>query len=246
MGTAGAGSRLIVAARNLRGVRALTFDAFGSLLDGGPKDVYSIVASEVTQARAVIEDRILRSQWTEALDRHVRTDPFITHREVHSRALVEIFQRLGISRDIDGCLDRMDSAFKHARAYPEVRPVLQELEKEIPFAVISNTDTQPLLEALHRNGLDFTFVITSEEEQSYKPSLALFKRAIRYLGLPAANVLHVGDSYGEDIVGAAAAGVAAAFIARPGALREPPKDATPIAHDLNEVRDLIRRSWQVS
>lgn len=240
------GSRLVVARPNLRGARALTFDAFGSLLDGGPKDVFALLAHASKASKSALDDGALRDHWIRILDKHTRADPFQTYREVHARAFRELYDRLGIERDVDADVESADASFRRARAYPEVREILEDLEREVPVAVISNTDTHPLLEALHRNGLEFTFVITSEEEQFYKPSVALFRRAARYLGLPPENVLHVGDSYGEDVVGARAAGMTAAFIVRPGGLREPPQDGTPLLRDLGEVRELVRRSWTAS
>src|SRR5256885_413241 len=95
-------------------------------------------------------------------------------------------------------------------------------------------DTTPLLGALQRNGLTFTFIITSDEEQRYKPDPSLFQRAVRYLGLPAANVLHVGSSYAEDIVGASLTGMPALLMQRPGAPEEPRGEAQGTVHDLQD------------
>ena len=85
--------------------------------------------------------------------------------------------------------------------------------------------------------------MTSEEEQRYKPSRSIFERAIRYLGLPPANILHVGDSYLEDVVGPATVGMGSVLIRRSGASGDPPPKSTPIVSDLRDTREFVRRSW---
>jgi len=93
-------------------------------------------------------------------------------------------------------------------------------------------------------GLSFTFVITSEEEQRYKPAPSIFQRAIRYLGLPAENILHVGDSFEEDVVGASAVGMGSLLIQRSGRSKDPVPKGTKVVRNLGEVRDFVRRSWE--
>src|SRR3989442_4867141 len=107
-------------------------------------------------------------------------------------------------------------------------------------------NTPALWAALQGTVPTSTFITTSEEEQRYKPALPVFKRAVRYWGLPASNVLHVGGSYAEDIVGASLAGMPSLLMQRPGAPEEPRGEATGTVHDLEQVRDFIRSSWKGS
>lgn len=155
-----------------------------------------------------------------------------------------MFTHFGISGDIDGSIDKAFDEYRRVKAYPEVPSVLRQLEGEVAMAVVSNMDTMLLLQALQNNGLSFTFVIASEEEQRYKPSASIFQRAIRYLGLPASNILHVGDSYDEDVVGAAAVGMGSILIQRPNRPNDLPSAGGPVVHDLREVREFVRRSWE--
>jgi len=182
--------------------------------------------------------------WRRALRTAYETDPFIAFREVHRKVFQEMFTHFGISDDVDGSIDEAFDEYRRVKAYPEVPSVLRQLESEVAMALVSNMDTMLLLEALQKNGLSFTFVIASEEEQRYKPSAPIFQRAIRYLGLPASNILHVGDSYDEDVVGAAAVGMGSILIQRPDRFNSPPSTQGPVVHDLREVRDFVRRSWE--
>jgi len=239
---AGSGTRFVVAPKNLRGYRGLSLDAFGALLQGGPDTVPQVLVRLLAEHGKPV-DRVAHDLWRKSLHTQYAADPFVAFREAHRRAFDEWFTRFGIRGDVDACIDEAFDEYRHVQAYPEVHAVLQEFERDVPMAIVSNMDTMVLLDALHNNGLSFTFIVTSEEEQRYKPSRSIFQRAIRYLGLPPENLLHVGDSYIEDVVGSTSVGMGSVLLRRPGASGDPPPKSTPIVSDLREVREFVRRSW---
>ena len=242
MASVAGGSRLLVAPRNLRGFRGLTVDGYGALLRGGPNILPAIFARLFRDAGRM-PDPAAENVWRRALRTHFAADPFIAFREVHRKVFPELFKQFGLTGDLEECIDEAFDGYRRVEAYPDVKSTLERLETEVPLAVVSNMDTMLLLQALHHNGLSFTFVVTSEEEQRYKPSPSIFQRAVRYLGLPAANILHVGDSYIEDVVGATSVGMGAVLLERGGLSRDPPPKSTPVVSDLRAVREFIRRSW---
>ena len=239
-------TRLVVAEGNLRGFRGLTVDAFGCLLRGGPGQLPNAMRKIVGAREETRNVQSPEDLWRDTFRRYIRANPFLSFREVHRRTIQDFFKALGISEDVDGSIDAAFDEYRSSSAYPEVSAVLRDVEQEVPVAVVSNMDTTALLGALQRNGLTFTFIITSDEEQRYKPDPSLFQRAVRYLGLPAANVLHVGSSYAEDIVGASLTGMPALLMQRPGAPEEPRGEAQGTVHDLQQVNDFIRNSWKES
>ena len=239
-------TRLVVAESNLRGFRGLTVDAFGCLLRGGPGQLPNALRKIVGGREANRNVRSLNDFWRDTVRKHIRASPFLSFREVHRKTIQDLFKILGISNDVDGCIDATFDDYRSSSAYPEVSAALRDLEQEVPVAVVSNMDTTALLGALQRNGLTFTFIITSDEEQRYKPDPSLFQRAVRYLGLPAANVLHVGSSYAEDIVGASLTRMPSLLMQRPGAPEEPRGEAKGTVQNLEQVRDFIQGSWKGS
>jgi 2-haloalkanoic acid dehalogenase type II len=240
-------TRMVVAKANLRGYRGITFDAFGSLLDGGPSQLPSSLVRIAEDEGALLDRRVLANLWEETYRTYVRAEPFLTFREVHRRTFADVFKELGIADGVEALIDATFDEYRTAKAYAEVSGVLHDLERDVPLAVVSNMDTRILLEALQANRLAFTFVITSEEEQRYKPDASLFRRAVRYLGLPPEHVLHVGSSYAEDVLGASSIGMASVLIGRTGGSDMTPKgEAKAKVRDLGEVRDFVRNSWQES
>jgi len=202
------------------------------------------VLQRLVSDRGRAPDPSAQGVWRRALRTAYEADPFIAFREVHRKVFQEMFTHFGISGEVDGSIDEAFDEYRRVKAYPEVPSVLRQLEGEVAMAVVANMDTKLLLEAFQNNGLSFTFVIASEEEQRYKPSASIFQRAIRYLGLPASNILHVGDSYDEDVVGAAAVGMGSIRIQRPDRPSNHPSTQGPVVHDLREVREFVRRSWE--
>ncbi|HDJ26087.1 MAG TPA: HAD family hydrolase [Candidatus Bathyarchaeota archaeon] len=101
---------------------------------------------------------------------------------------------------------------------PGAREVVELLSKRYALGVISNAITtwpRAFLEAVGLAGC-FKFIIISCEAGWRKPSRAIFKLALKELGLAAEQVVHVGDSPSEDIVGAKRTGMKAILVLREG------------------------------
>ncbi|MCI4347840.1 MAG: HAD family hydrolase, partial [Thermoplasmata archaeon] len=239
------GARLVLAESNLRGIKGLTLDAYGALLEGGPDRVPSALSRLLQDRGTPLDRNVLGELWRNRLRKHLRSEPFLTFREVHRRAFKEVFKTMGIGSDVEAYVESTFEEYRTARAYPDVLTAVRDLEQEVPIAVVSNMDTSALLAALLANHLSFTFVVTSDEEQRYKPDPALFRRAVRYLGLPAEHVLHVGNMYAEDIIGASSAGMRSLLIQRDtGSDAQPIGTAAGRVENLTQVRNYIRKSWE--
>jgi putative hydrolase of the HAD superfamily len=112
----------------------------------------------------------------------------------------------------------------HFRAFPDARPALQAArERGLRVVVASNWDVS-LHDVLARLGLDawLTGIVTSAEAGARKPAPDVFARALEIAGVGAAEAVHVGDSFDEDVLGARRAGIAAVLIVR--------ADAAPGVH----------------
>ncbi len=72
-----------------------------------------------------------------------------------------------------------------------------------------------------------------------KPALAAFVEAIRRLGTRPDRTVLVGDDLRCDIAGARAAGLAAIWLAGPGAMVEPPPEADHVVRSLREVPGIV-------
>jgi len=210
-------------------IRAITFDAFGTIVDTG-QDALIRISDRIVRDHGL---EVTAAGFLERWDRYffgIDHDPFLTLAEATEVSLVRAFQEFEVEADSGPYVDLLQREWREARPYPEVSGVLEALDG-MPRAVISNADDAMLREILARARFEFDAVVTSEACRSYKPASEIFGVAMRELGVAPAEVLHVGDSLQADVGGAKRLGMAAGWVNRAGA-PAPPGGPTP---------DLVRR-----
>jgi putative hydrolase of the HAD superfamily len=147
--------------------------------------------------------------------------------------------------DADLLVDDLYTATKSFRleAYPEVPDVVAALRRTgIKLAVCSNWDWH-LDRALAQAGLDglFDVVVTSARAGSRKPHPRIFRHTLDACGVEAQRAVFVGDSWGPDVEGPAAAGMRPVHLWRPewDGEREPPPPLTDGIVRLPDLRGLV-------
>src|SRR2546428_6374702 len=173
-------------------VRAITFDAFGTLIDTGRDVLIRIARSVCEDQRPSLDAEALLATW----DRHffaAETAPFLTLAEITEDSLEKTFREYGIEATPVPYVDRLVALWREAKAYAEVPRILGALNG-VPRAVVSNADHEFLLDILERNGVRFDAVITSESAQTYKPPPRIFETALESLRVGPRDVVHAGDS----------------------------------------------------
>jgi putative hydrolase of the HAD superfamily len=154
--------------------------------------------------------------------------------------VAETFRPLGMPHPFDVFFDELYTLFADPavwRVYPEVFEVLHALKaRGLIMGVLSNWDIRlgPLLEGL---GLMpyFDHVVLSAVVGWEKPHQRIFESAIALAGVPADEILHVGDHYRQDVVGAQQAGIYAVWLRRRGA----EKADCPVISSLCELVTII-------
>ena len=117
--------------------------------------------------------------------------------------------------------------------HPDVRPALAALhDKGLRLGVISNWDDR-LRPLLSRLDLDCYFdpIIVSREVGLHKPNAKIFGMVAQAWGMPASDIIHVGDQVAADIEGARNAGFRALLVDR--------EKAPAKRGELRDLRQLI-------
>lgn len=126
------------------------------------------------------------------------------------------------------------------RPYDEVPRVLDRLrEQKIKTAIISNADsdvTQLCLKMGFAQHMDL--IVTSALVGWEKPDARTFHAALDPFGMPATNVIHVGDQPGSDVLGARAVGMAAALLDRYEQYPLEPENAVRVT-SLSQLANLV-------
>ena len=209
-------------------IRAVTFDAYGTLLRNEDLTVIPrrIVADH---GLSVSADDVLRT-WVDLYHEATQRAPFQTLREIEGHNMPRLLRRLGVVADAAPYVDLFFQVTTKVELYPEALEVLKALGP-VRSAIVSNADHEHV--AAWKFKWPVQFVLISEAVQAYKPDPLVFRRALQQLGLEPHEVLHVGDSDIDDVGGAKAAGLRVAWLNRNGRPRRPQVPAPDY-----EIRDL--------
>ncbi|MES2463252.1 MAG: HAD family hydrolase [Armatimonadota bacterium] len=143
------------------------------------------------------------------------------------------------------------SAFVSAMVLPPWLPtLLEDLSSRYRLCLISNYPlSTPIYQTLDRDNMRrfFDAVIVSADLGVIKPHPRLFAEARKGLGdVPAENVLHIGDDWDADILGAGQAGMQTVYTRQWRAITDKhyqTGDHPPLAEidDLRQLPDLLNR-----
>ncbi|MHC4820980.1 MAG: HAD-IA family hydrolase [Planctomycetota bacterium] len=211
-------------------MKAVFFDAGLTLLRANPSlgEVYTIVTRKFDREISPLDfDRAAEQAFHEvaAEHRHQGDEGLKTSEELertswigHARRVVDAIPEMA-GVEFDAWFDDLYEAFgspEHWVPFQDAAPALHGLkEMGLKLAVVSNWDQRlhPILEA---GGLTkwFDAVIVSSEVGWRKPHPAIFSAALEALDVAASDVIHVGDSRGDDVLGARMSGLTPYLIDR--------------------------------
>jgi len=225
-------------------VRAVSFDAGQTLveLDTG------MLAARLAGRGVAVSEAALDAALPTAWRRHeAAVAAGVRHpwRELMTALLDAAGVGAGVAPLVDWLWDEQPRHNLWRREVPGMRALVAELATELPVIVISNSEGK-LAELLAELGWtrDLVAIADSGVLGVAKPDPAIFAWALARLGLPAADVVHVGDSRRADVDGARAAGLRAVWFG-PEARLLPDDDPAWIAAcpDAAAVRDTLAR-WK--
>jgi putative hydrolase of the HAD superfamily len=151
-----------------------------------------------------------------------------------------VFSEVGMVENFDQFFDQVYDRFRDSQGwslFPETIDVLTELKKRgLKLGVISNFDDRAYSVMRSLNILQFFDSVTLSSEAGYcKPDREIFEAAVRSLGVPAFEVLLVGDSLHDDVEAAMRAGLSAVLLDRRN--RHESANHVPRISSLKEVLD---------
>ena len=213
-------------------IKAITFDFWDTLVkdeSDEPKRAAQGLASKIKTRLQLLTAEISRyhpqfkpEQIKQALDyagercRHnwkvEHFTPSVAWRLQEAYAFLKIDLTPGFNkvvREIEEMKVKIPSDFA-----PGVHEALAELAKVYRLGIISDTINTPgwgLRQMLKNEGLlqYFKHWVFSDEAGASKPAPAVFEQASAGLGIPLAQIVHIGDRENNDIAGSLAVGMAA-------------------------------------
>ncbi|MEV1330326.1 HAD family hydrolase [Micromonospora costi] len=205
----------------------VVFDADETLLDLRPAVTGGLVAvleemRRLTPAAAGVSLADLESDWGEVFGA-LSAAPVM---EIRRAALARSLARAGLDAHLDDIAALFFARrFALTRPFPDVLPALAALRERWTLGFATNGNSRA-----ERCGLagEFAFELYAHENGlPKKPAPAFYAAVVEAAGVPAAQVVYVGDSLDHDVVAAQRAGLRAVWLNRLGVPR--PRGVVPDA-----------------
>lgn len=198
-------------------IRAVVFDAYGTLLDvhAATTPEIAVLAHRAAPLAVLWRQKQLEYSWLRAL-----MGRYADFEQVTAEALDAALDAMRVTDP--GLRERLLEAYMTLQPYPEVREVLAGLKAlGLPRIVLSNGSPRMLASAFASSGLADLLddVLSVDAIGTYKPAPEVYRMATRRLGLPADAIGFV-SSNGFDAHGAASFGFEVAWVNRSMAAHE--------------------------
>ncbi len=220
--------------------KALLLDFYGTLVADDDRVVAETARAIAEASSLPVDAKQVGREWNrriQALCDASYGNTFKTQRQIEIDSLTFILDHFQARLDLQAWTDRIFAYWEAPDVFPDGDKFIQQIQqRSLPVCIASNIDSGDLESAIHHTGWEFTNRVTSEDCRSYKPRPEMFERALTMIDCQPDEVLHVGDSWTNDVRGAQALGIDVAWINR---RRRPIPDGTIqptyIVSDLREL-----------
>jgi 2-haloalkanoic acid dehalogenase type II len=221
-------------------MRAIIFDAFGTLFKVTSGGSAKTIMKNITDCGIVLDEKAFLEEWKSYYKKHTSDDyNFMTERDIFISRIQMFYDRYHVKRNAENDADSLLATAFAREAYPETKDVLHDLMENYLVFIGSNTDNDVLECVMQNNNVTVHKVYTSENLKCYKPSGHFFTQILDDSALSANEVLFVGDSVTDDIMGPKAIGIKTVWIDRDGVGGDFGQDYT--ITNLNELINGILR-----
>ena len=191
--------------------RVLTFDCYGTLINWEAGILGCLRPLLQSHGKNLSDDQIL--QIYAGLEREQESGEYIPYRRVLENVVLGFGQKLGF------CPTQVEAAslpesLKVWQPFPDTVEALRTLKSRYQLVILSNTDDDLFAHTAKLLEVPFDHVITAQQAGSYKPSPRNFELALKRVGRPKSEVLHVAESLHHDIAPARELGLATVWIHR--------------------------------
>jgi 2-haloalkanoic acid dehalogenase type II len=196
----------------MRRFDVLTFDCYGTLIDWerGIGDAFGAAAG--ADGVALDREAVLRAY--HEVEPRIQAERYRRYRDVLALSARAVAERLGWTL-APGREAFLPESLPSWPPFPDTTAALGRLEDAgHRLAILSNVDDDLLAGTRRHLGVDFDFIVTAQQVETYKPAPAHFVAARERIG--AAPWLHVAQSYFHDVQPARALGIPSAWINRKG------------------------------
>jgi 2-haloacid dehalogenase len=205
-------------ASDLRAVKALVFDVFGTVVDWRMSVAREVEAlakrKSVTIDGAAFADA-WRAGYAPSMNR-VRTGqlPWTPLDGLHRMTLDTLLPKFGLTGLSETEIADLNRAWHRLTPWPDSVPGLTRLKKQRIIAPLSNGNIALMTDMAKHAGLPWDCILGAELVRHYKPDREVYQSAADFLMLQPGEVMMVAAHLG-DLKAAKSVGLRTAFVPRP-------------------------------
>ena len=161
-------------------------------------------------------------------------DAYLTQDEIVDWLISDMVDQIRPTDEPSALRGLICSHWVNAAVFPDARAFFDQCPA--PIYIITNIGLPYMEQAQRHNGLKATGVVSADTARAYKPHREIFDEALRFSGCTPGEVVHIGDSYDTDVVGARGAGIRPVLLLRG---RAPQHDGVGATDDLEQALELV-------
>lgn len=189
----------------------LTFDCYGTLIDWETGILHAVKA--VLAQRGVVATNAQILELYAQYEAAEEAGAYQPYRAVLRKVMAHMATALGFA-PTEADLASLPDSVGHWPAFSDTVAALQQLQTRYKLVIISNIDDALFAESNKLLQVTFDDIITAQQVGSYKPARQNFQFALKRLGVPQSQVLHVAQSLYHDHVPAKELGFTTVWVNR--------------------------------
>ena len=199
-------------------VKALLFDVFGTVVDWRSSIIRELsawgTARGISADWAAFADswRALYQPSMEEVRSGRRPWPILDL--LHRESLDVLLAQHSITGLSETDKTYLNTTWHRLSPWPDTVAGLTRLKSKFVIGTLSNGNVALLTWMAKNAGLPWDVILSAETARAYKPMPEAYARSVAMLGLEPSQVMMVA-AHNDDLAGAAAQGLATAFVARP-------------------------------
>ena len=203
---------------DIKQVKALTFDIFGTVVDWRSSIIQEMQA--LGQAKGfVLDDAAFADAWRAGYQpamQKVRSGelPWTKIDDLHRLILDELLTQFPIPGLSEAETQNLNRVWHRLQPWPDSVAGLSRLRQKYILATLSNGNVALLVNMAKNAGLPWDCILSAELAQHYKPDPEAYRKAADLLSLAPGQVMMVAAHNG-DLLAAQGVGFKTAFVPRP-------------------------------
>lgn len=215
-------------------IKAIFVDYTGTLVQERGVEIETVVTKICMSSSLKNPQEVLKLWWKKLkqYEENSYGDSYHTEDEIVDFLLSDFEREIQMKANKEELHSLIQKFWVNAPLFPDVPPFFEKCP--YPVYVISNNGIQYVQTSLTQKNIFPRGIVCADMVCAYKPHRELFEKALEISGLNADEVIHIGDSFGSDVIGARAAGI------RPILLQRGQKQSYPDVRSVSELPEVLQ------